>query len=337
MHGILQILPFFVPSASAQDAVSLEIIRAGQVGTSAPGLIVKLNQDASGLDVQVDCGGTHVERGGPAQAGERIDLRIDAPAGTHTCKGRIEGSFADGSEGEMPLSFTIQVHKPMAITLRPGSLDLSNQVLDVVLDRAASKVEVTALGPKASQVGFGLAPADTPAGQPIRVEWRSDGGEVLKLKVRGFDADGFWSELELVPWSYDIPHEDLVFPTNSSDIGTAEEPKLRSALAEARGVVDRYGADVVIRLYVGGHTDTVGDSASNLRLSLSRARAIAGWFKAQGFPGDIYYQGYGEGKLAVETPDEVNEARNRRAAYILAARPPEASGGSGDYGWSVLR
>jgi outer membrane protein OmpA-like peptidoglycan-associated protein len=337
MHALLQLALLSAAPAAAQDAVSLEIIRNGQVGTSAPGLILKMNQDASALSVRFDCGGTHAEHNGPAHTGDRIELRIDAPAGTWACKGSLQGSFADGTEGEMPLSFTINVHKPMVITMRPGSLDLQKHSLDVVLDRASSKVEVTALGPKGVTVGTGLAPAAVPAGQPINVEWRQDGGEVLKIHVRGFDADGFWSELELVPWSYAIPHEDVVFATNSADINPADEPKLVSALADARGVIDKYGADVVIRLYVGGHTDTVGDASSNQKLSMARARAIAGWFKAHGFPGDIFYQGYGESDQAVQTADEIDEPRNRRAAYILAARPPEASGGSGDYGWTALK
>lgn len=337
MHGILQLLTLASGLAHAQDAVSLEVVKAGQIGTSAPGLVLKMNQDAPALTVKVDCGGARAVHDGPARAGERIELRIDAPVGTHACKGSLFGRFADGSEGEMPLGFTVTVHPPMVMALRPGSLDLQKRSLDVVMDRATSKVEITALGPKGVQVGYGLAPVGASAQAPVNVEWKQDGGEVLKLLIRAFDTDGFWSELELVPWSYSIPHEDVVFATNSSEIGAGEEPKLASALADARGVLDKYGADVVIKLYVGGHTDTVGDASSNQKLSMARARAIAGWFKKSGFPGEIYYQGYGEGNLAVDAGDEVDEPRNRRASYTLAARPPEASGGGGDYGWQALK
>jgi outer membrane protein OmpA-like peptidoglycan-associated protein len=334
---MLSLLLALAGPAHAQDAVSLEVVKAGQVGTSAPAFIVKMNQDASVLTVKIDCGGTRVGRDGPARSGDRIELKIDAPAGTHACKGTLFGSFADGSEGEMPIGFTINVYRPMAMSLRPGSLDLPKRSVDVVMDRATSKVEITALGPKGVQVGYGLAPVGAAANVPVNVEWKQDAGEVIKLKIRGYDADGFWSELELVPWSYSIPHEDVVFATNSADFGASEEPKLATAMTDARGVLDKYGADVVIKLYVGGHTDTVGDAASNQKLSMARARAIAGWFKKAGFPGAIYYQGYGEGNLAIDTADEIDEARNRRASYTLAARPPEASGGGGDYGWQELK
>ncbi|MDP2308843.1 MAG: OmpA family protein [Pseudomonadota bacterium] len=336
MHGLLLLQALASGLAHAQDAVSMEVVKAGQVGTSAPALVLRLNQDASALTVKLDCGGTRVGRSGPARSGERIELPIDAPVGTHACRGSLFGSFADG-EGEMPLSFTVTVHRPMTMSLRPGSLDLQKRTLDVVMDRATSKVEITALGPKGVQVGYGLAPSGDAANAPVNVEWKQDGGEVIKLKIRGFDTDGFWSELELVPWSYSIPHEDVVFATSSADIGLGEEPKLGTAMTDARGVLDKYGTDVVIKLYVGGHTDTVGDASSNQKLSMARARSIAGWFKKAGFPGEIYYQGYGEGSPAVDTGDEVDEARNRRASYTLAARPPEASGGGGDYGWQELK
>jgi outer membrane protein OmpA-like peptidoglycan-associated protein len=315
----------------------MQVVKAGQVGTSAPALVLEMNQDAPSLVVKLDCGGTRVGRDGPARSGERIELKIDAPAGTHACRGSLIGTFADGSEGEMPLSFTVTVHRPMVMTLRAGSLDLQKHSLDVVMDRATSKVEINALGPKGAQVGYGLAPVGAAANTPVNVEWKQDGGEVIKLKIRGFDTDGFWSELELVPWSYSIPHEDVVFATNSSDIGAGEEPKLATAMTDARGVLEKYGADVIIKLYVGGHTDTVGDGASNQKLSMARARSIAAWFKKSGFPGAIYYQGYGEGSPAVDTGDEVDEPRNRRASYTLAARPPEAAGGGGDFGWQELK
>ena len=36
----------------------------------------------------------------------------------------------------------------------------------------------------------------------------------------------------------------------------------------------------------------------------------------------VHYQGFGEDALAVQTPDETAEARNRRAVYVLAASAP---------------
>ena len=72
--------------------------------------------------------------------------------------------------------------------------------------------------------------------------------------------------------------------------------------------------------------DLVGDAGSNQTLSLGRAKSIAAWFKRAGFPGDIYYAGTGERGLAVPTADSVDEPRNRRAVYTLAASSPTLEG-----------
>ena len=58
--------------------------------------------------------------------------------------------------------------------------------------------------------------------------------------------------------------------------------------------------------------------------------AIARWFKAHGYPGKIYYQGFGESDPAVSTADGVDEPRNRRVDYVVASQAP---GG----GWTLLQ
>ncbi len=321
--------------AAAQDAVSLDVIKVGQVGTSSPGLYVTVNQAAEQLAVDVSCAGKPGRYSGPAAAGRRIELRIDVPVGTHTCSGRLAGEFADGTSGEMPLSFKVTMHPKMTIQLVNGTLDLTAKKLSVATDRPVARVEIAALGLKGAEVGGTSWIA--PGGSATRadVSWADDGREVLKLRVRAFDGDGFWSELELSPWSYTVPHEDVVFASDSAVIAPEEARKLDTALADAKAVVEKYGADVVIKLYVGGHTDTVGDGAHNAELSGRRAKAIARWFKDRGFPGEIFYAGFGESDLAVATADGVDEARNRRASYVLSARPP-GRGGSGDSGWRAL-
>ncbi|MFW5966579.1 MAG: OmpA family protein, partial [Persicimonas sp.] len=60
-----------------------------------------------------------------------------------------------------------------------------------------------------------------------------------------------------------------------------------------------------------------------LKLSNDRARALARWFREAGLDIPVYYQGFGESVLAVDTPDETEEPKNRRAVYVLGnAQPP---------------
>ena len=93
---------------------------------------------------------------------------------------------------------------------------------------------------------------------------------------------------------------------------------------------------MVIKLYLAGYTDTVGDGGGNQALSERRARSIAAWFRNRGFSGEIAFQGFGERGQAVQTGEGVDEARNRRAVYILAASPPPTSPGLPGSNWSRL-
>ena len=64
---------------------------------------------------------------------------------------------------------------------------------------------------------------------------------------------------------------------------------------------------------VYGHTDTVGSTASNQRLSEERARAVANYLIGRGVASSrIRWQGFGETQLKVATGDGVNEPLNRR-------------------------
>jgi outer membrane protein OmpA-like peptidoglycan-associated protein len=127
-----------------------------------------------------------------------------------------------------------------------------------------------------------------------------------------------------------------VFETNSDVIREGEVPKLETAWSEVVHAIDLYGEVIEIQLFVAGYTDTVGDAASNLALSRRRARSIAAWFRSKGFPGAIHYQGFGESVLAVGTPDGTDEARNRRAVYVLAAQVPPVSEELPKQAWTRL-
>lgn len=331
MH-LLPLLALLSP-AHAQDAVSMDLIRYGQVNVAKPGMRFTVNQDADSLDIRVECAGKVQEKHGPARTGEKVELTFDIPQGTTQCRGSLAGEFSDGTTGESPLSFSITMLPPMKITLVPGTLDLNARHATITLDRNASKVEATAIGAKGVELATGLLPTNATAGTPITVEWGKPTAEAIKLRVRAFDEHGFWSEMLISVWSYEIPHEDVVFATNMSAIDPAEEYKLEAALVEAKKVYDKYEGEVTVRLYVGGHTDTVGDAAGNQKLSEARALSLAKWFDAHQFPGAIWYAGFGESDLAVPTGDGVDEGRNRRATYVLAGGAPPGTGG----GWEELK
>jgi OOP family OmpA-OmpF porin len=69
---------------------------------------------------------------------------------------------------------------------------------------------------------------------------------------------------------------------------------------------------------VVGHTDTSGDAAYNQKLSTHRANVVAEALVDMGARRKaIHTSGVGEADLAVQTPDGVKEAKNRRAVITL--------------------
>ena len=225
----------------------------------------------------------------------------------------------------MPLGFEVTMLGPMEIQVPTDLINMEERTMVVMMDRQPAQVQVQAYGPGDLLLGEVSVPSlGAGPGDPIEVQWKSE-GEVIRLHVVGTDVDGFWTAKDLMPWYYNIPHEDVVFESGQSKILPGEEPKLFAALDQANKVLIKYGTVAEVKLYVAGYTDTVGDKNINKRLSQARAAAIAGWYRDHGFAGEIYYQGFGEQGLAVATPDNTDQAQNRRALYVLAAEPPPIS------------
>ena len=78
---------------------------------------------------------------------------------------------------------------------------------------------------------------------------------------------------------------------------------------------------------VYGHTDTVGSSASNQRLSEQRAQSVSNYLIGRGVSSArIRWMGFGETQLKVATGDNVNEPMNRRVEIkIIPVSQQEAA------------
>lgn len=320
----------------AQDAVKLDVVRKGLAGQSPPKLILT-PADAGTLSVTVSCDGVVGQFRGPVTAGQAVEIPFALGQGHHACSGKLAVELNDGTSGEMPLSFSVEVLAPLKLSVDRTRVDLEGHKLEVTADRALRSVEISGYSPEGKQIVTGTAsPGAHPAGRPLAVSWTGD-GDLMRIEVVGTDPDGFAAKVELFPWYYEIPHEDVVFESDQAVVRPDEEGKLRAALVEIQKVLDRYGAYATVNLYVAGYTDTVGDAAHNQELSRKRAVAIATWFQKNGFKGAIYTQGFGEQGLAVSTSDQVDEPRNRRAAYIVAAEAPPAGGQLPGTDWRPLK
>jgi len=105
----------------------------------------------------------------------------------------------------------------------------------------------------------------------------------------------------------------VTFASGSSVI-TPEGERALAPLGRALSSQDLAG----FRFRIEGHTDTVGDPASNQALSERRAAAVRDYLVAKFgvSPNRLVAVGMGETQLLVPTPDETSNARNRRVQVV---------------------
>lgn len=309
------------------DPIDIELISDTVEGQDRPELILKINAAVSALRVELRGPGDVIDRKfSNLRPGTTKRIELNAPAGSSEYGGQLDAQFADGSRGSMPLTFTVNV---MAAWILPDipfeNLALESGRVRLQMPKPAGKCEhdVTIEGSAVLQ-GVTEFNGEAP-GTELIVQWQpiSDDDVVLKIRLKCFGTDGSWSGRELYPWWLEIPHDDVIFASGKWEIESTERPKLEAALGEIETALARYGAIVAVKLYVAGHTDTVGTGSSNRVLSLNRARAIAGYFRKRGVRAPMFYAGFGEGGLAVPTADNTDEPRNRRARYVIGVNPPE--------------
>lgn len=195
-----------------------------------------------------------------------------------------------------------------------------------------SQYSFSAYNPRGEQIANGTGGAVMEGGR-IEVRWPEDEALFL-VTVRAESEAGRFAEFKLVPWSVEIPHTEITFDSGKADVKGDESPKLDESVAVAMhelAAVEQataaVGGGVQPKLYIVGYTDTVGSARANARLSKARAKAIASYFRDHGFWAPIYFAGMGEDGQRIQTPDDTDEPRNRRAVYVISANKPEAGGG----------
>lgn len=262
------------------------------------------------------------------KVGKLHRLQLPSPEGHFDWKGTLRVAFRDGTDGEMPLEFTTSVQGPMKVETDATRKDILAGKVTVRTNRAVERVEVEVNGVNGVLLVSEKFPYDGAApGTPLELRWEPPEAEVVRVKVMLYDMHGAWNGVEWFPWSKTIAHDDVVFASGKWDIRKAESPKLRAVLGEIREMIRKYDSAGGAQLWIAGHTDTVGTPDSNQILSEKRAQAIGRWFRRHGLKVPVHFRGFGEEALAVATPDQTDEAQNRRAEYLVAAEDPFAGRG----------
>lgn len=332
-------LMLVAPVARGEDALKVDVVPKALVGAGQPALVVKANQRLDRLTLDVRRSGDNKRlrlEAGPVLAGRdhRFELTLAKPG-----KARFTGTLSveiGDQGGQMPIDVEVELLSPLEVTIARDDVDTKKRQLYLQADRDMKRVQVTVMSDTGTPMGTtvetfkgNLQPANT----RVEVRYKQSKGRIMRITVQAWDADEFFGAVDLFPWQVDIPHEEVNFATGKSDIDATEAEKLDASYVLINAAIDKYGDLAKIRLFVAGHTDTVGDAASNRGLSNERARALGRWFRKRGVKIPILFAGFGEDALLVETPDNADEAKNRRAEYIVAVDPPALAGGAR---WSPL-
>lgn len=111
-------------------------------------------------------------------------------------------------------------------------------------------------------------------------------------------------------WTLGLP-ERLLFDFNNAELKQSHEAELVRLASQ----LNKYDLN---KLKIVGHTDDVGDTAYNQKLSEERAQSVANLFLARGFKQEnIYVIGRGSTQPYVPNTTNENRAINRRVAIVV--------------------
>ena len=300
-----------------------------------PALLVTPARAITSMYVKCDVGGKPYEwnkKGLAADSQVRFEWTRNTSVTHADCFLRTNFAGGDVTENEVPIDYTYQTQ--LSIDLSRASADIEKRTLTVKVTAPVNQAEIIAYGAHKVVLDQSTVPVSGGPGE-IEVPFSGDPGEIVLLEVK-LSSGNAWAGFTYSPWFLDIPHDDVLFPSDSADIPADEVWKLKATLERLDDVIEKYGAIVPVKLYIAGCTDTVGDSGHNSELSSRRAQAIGRWLRASGYSSPIYYHGFGEALQAVQTGDGVDMQANRRTLYMVGANPPPAGSGIPGVGWKAL-
>jgi outer membrane protein OmpA-like peptidoglycan-associated protein len=314
-----------ISSVGFADSVEISMMPKAQFGKTIPNISISIQEPIAGFWIKLKSNaGDVIDRKGGGKPGVTRTIDLVSKEGPLHWTGTLDVNLPNGTTSSMPLEFDTETVTPIRIKIdKNKDFDLAQRALFFVATQKTKKVHLKVLMDTATtSIDDDIEFNNEPAGTRLSVTWREKKGNVMTVNIRVFDESGFYDSIELSPWRIDIKHVDVNFESGKADIKESEVAKLEKPLAEMIEAAQKYGRLAPIRLFVGGHTDTVGASAGNRALSINRAKSLAAFFRKKGLSIPVMYEGFGEDSLAVRTPDETAEEKNRRADYVISIDEP---------------
>jgi len=311
------------------------------LGKTKPAVLVTPNKRVNKIELNLtrdDGKKVKVAKRKP-KIGKKLALEFDQEMGEHDYKGELVVFFPGGTEAVMPINFKVEVTSgEFPIKMSEADLKLEENTMTVTVGCEVDRLEVEIDGEDGVLDKVVSEHHGAPPNTPLTVRWDQPAGKkVLRVVVKPVCSNGIFREQHFFPWKYPVPHDDVHFASGSAEIPVAEQPKMDKAHAQVSAALRKYSKWGKPSLYVVGHTDSVASRSFNRDLSRRRARSIARYFVSKGLKVPVFYIGFGEEAPAVETPDETDEPRNRRAEYIISVNEPRVEIQGFDGRWTRAR
>lgn len=345
---ILRLLPLVLAAAWLPTAAFAQIgpgdlgfdvpVAVAQAGKGTPMVSFEPAEKLSGvvMELRRSDGKTSRVKVGNLAPGRVRKVPIRQEKGAFSYVASLRGKGPGGAFGPFELTFELKVGAAPRVAIRADDVDLEAGQLTLRSSEAKGRVALQVWDKHGNPLDEVEQPYDAAPGTPIVVKWKQKQGQVAgRFSMKVYDVAEFWSGVESVTF-VDIPHEDVIFDSGKWAIPEAEQKKLEAPLSRIAAELAKVQGVLPVSLYVAGYTDTVGSAADNLELSRKRAASIATWFRKRGLKIPIYHQGYGESVLFVPTPDNTDEAKNRRAVYVLSPTTPPPSAGFPGRAWKRM-
>ena len=235
--------------------------------------------------------------------------------GLDQCEGTPKGATVDakGCPSDADGDGVFDGIDACADTPKGATVDARGCPSDTDGDGVLDGIDQCANTPKGAKVDEKGCPTDSDNdGVPDGIDACPDTPAGLKVDATGCPIEVTEKETELLDTGM-IRLQNVNFETNKADI-----------LPESFPTLDAVGTLLTrwpqLRLEIGGHTDSRGSAARNLKLSQSRADSVRSYLLRKfDALGDTQFtvKGYGKTKPIVPNTSELNWAKNRRVEFVV--------------------
>lgn len=316
------------------DPVEVEITDRAIEGKGLPSVHLHINDPIARYELRLQrSDGEDFSFTGSGSPGADRVISLRQPVGTFHYLGELTVNFPNSEKSSMPMQFDAEVIGPLQISIEPADLDLAQRRLRFLLSRPAEKGHITVLmdtGEVAIDADVRF-PGEGP-GVPLEVTWPASAGDVLKISLKVYDTEGFFTGVELYPWQRVMTLEPPVFDGGKGGLRREARDDLDRIYRTATEVAGTIGSAVPLKLYVlwpnkGDRADEAG------KVALQRARTLGLSLRRRGLRIPILFGVTGEEDGG---SDPSRSDQGQRAKCVLSAGDPNPLEGPGGPTWHRL-